>query len=330
MTLRRGGRPLLWLGLSVALVALAVAGIAIGTIALSPGAVWAALLGRGDATTITVVRDLRAPRVALAALVGAGLAMSGAALQGILRNPLAEPYLLGVSGGAAVCAVLAVVAGATSAGLVPLAAFAGAVLAVSVAMVVARAVGGRADPRLLLMAGVVVGAFANAAIMIVLANAPADTLRNATWWMMGSVAGAEWSGVRWLALYIAAGGLLLVARARDVDVLSLGEDSAAALGVRVEQSTRAVYLIAALVAAATVSAAGLVGFVGLMVPHLVRAAGVRSHRSLLAGSAIAGAGLVIGADLLARTLLPPAELPLGAVTALLGVPFFLARLRTLA
>ena len=330
MTLRRGGRPLLWLGLSIALVALAVAGIAIGTIALSPRAVWAALLGRGDATTITVVRDLRAPRVALAALVGAGLAMSGAALQGILRNPLAEPYLLGVSGGAAVGAVLAVVAGATSAGLVPLAAFVGAVAAVSVALLVARAVGGRADPRLLLMAGVVVGAFANAAIMIVLANAPADTLRNATWWMMGSVAGAEWSGVRWLALYIAAGGLLLVVRARDVDVLSLGEDSAAALGVRVEQSTRAVYLIAALVAAATVSAAGLVGFVGLMVPHLVRAAGVRSHRSLLAGSAIAGAGLVIGADLLARTLLPPAELPLGAVTALLGVPFFLARLRTLA
>ena len=330
MTLRRGGRPLLWLGLSIALVALAVAGVAIGTIALSPGAVWDALLGRGDATTITVVRDLRAPRVALAALVGAGLAMSGAALQGTLRNPLAEPYLLGVSGGAAVGAVLAVVAGTTSAGLVPLAAFAGAVSAVSVALVVARAVGGRADPRLLLMAGVVVGAFANGAIMIVLANAPADTLRNATWWMMGSVAGAEWSGVRWLALYIAAGGLLLLARARDVDVLSLGEDSAAALGVRVEQSTRTVYLIAALVAAATVSAAGLVGFVGLMVPHLVRAAGVRSHRSLLAGSAIAGAGLVIGADLLARTLLPPAELPLGAVTALLGVPFFLARLRTLA
>ena len=330
MTLRRRGRLWLWLGLSIALVALAVAGIGIGTIALSPGAVWSALLGRGDATTIAVVRDLRAPRVALAALVGAGLAMSGAALQGTLRNPLAEPYLLGVSGGAAVGAVLAVVAGATSAGLVPLAAFVGAVSAVSVALVVARAVGGRADPRLLLMAGVVVGAFANAAIMIVLANAPADTLRNATWWMMGSVAGAEWNGVRWLALYIAAGGLLLVARARDVDVLSLGEDSAAALGVRVEQSTRTVYMLAALVAAATVSAAGLVGFVGLMVPHIVRAAGVRSHRSLLAGSAIAGAGLVIGADLLARTLLPPAELPLGAVTALLGVPFFLARLRALA
>jgi iron complex transport system permease protein len=256
--------------------------------------------------------------------------MSGAALQGTLRNALAEPYLLGVSGGAAVGAVLAVVAGASSPGVVPIAAFGGAVAAVSVALLVARAVGGRADPRVLLMAGVVVGAFANAAIMIVLANAPADLLRNATWWMMGSVAGAEWSGVRWLALYVAVGGLLLVARARDMDVLSLGEDSAAALGVRVERSTRTVYLLAALVAAATVSAAGLVGFVGLMVPHLVRATGVRSHRALLVGSALAGAGLVIGADLLARTLLPPAELPLGAVTALLGVPFFLARLRALA
>lgn len=330
MTQAHGSRPLLWIGLATALIVLAVAGIAIGTIELSPAAVWAALLGRGDATTIAVVRDLRAPRVALAALVGAGLAMSGTALQGTLRNPLAEPYLLGVSGGAAVGAVLAVVAGATSAGLVPVAAFAGAVVAVSVALLVARAVGGRADPRLLLMAGVVVGAFANAAIMIVLANAPADTLRNATWWMMGSVAGAEWSVVRWLAIYITAGGLLLVARARDVDVLSLGEESAAALGVRVERSTRTIYLTAALVAAATVSAAGLVGFVGLMVPHIVRAAGVRSHRSLIACSAIAGAGLVIGADLLARTLLPPAELPLGAVTALLGVPFFLARLRRLA
>jgi iron complex transport system permease protein len=330
MMLSRPGRPLFWLVLAIALLGLAIAGVAVGTIPLSPGAVWNALLGHGDGTTIAVVRDLRAPRVALAALVGAGLAMSGAALQGTLRNALAEPYLLGVSGGAAVGAVLAVVAGATSAGVVPLAAFVGAIAAVSVALVVARAVGGRADPRILLMAGVVVGAFANAAIMIVLANAPADMLRNATWWMMGSVAGAEWSGVRWLALYVLVGGLLLVARARDVDVLSLGEESAAALGVRVERSTRTLYLIAALVAAATVSAAGLVGFVGLMVPHIVRAAGVRSHRTLLAGSALAGAALVIGADLLARTVLPPAELPLGAVTALLGVPFFLVRLRALA
>lgn len=323
-------RPMLWATLGMLLVALTIAGVAIGTLTFSPRTIVAALFGHGDATTVTVVRSLRAPRVMLAALVGAGLAMSGTALQGTLRNALAEPYLLGVSGGAAVGAVLAVIAGATAYAFVPVAAFAGAVGAVSVALLVARAVGGRADPRILLMAGVVVGAFANAVIMIVLANAPADTLRNATWWMMGSVAGAEWATVRWLALYVAAGGVLLVARARDIDVLSLGEDSAAALGVRVERTTRAIYLLAALVAAATVSAAGLVGFVGLMVPHLVRATGIRGHRSMLVGSALVGASLVIAADLIARTALPPAELPLGAVTALLGVPFFLARLRALA
>ena len=325
---RRGA--LFWLALVVLLLASCLAAVAIGTIPFSPGTVLDALRGVGDPTALTVVRDLRLPRMALAALVGAGLAMSGAALQGTLRNALAEPYLLGVSGGAAVGAVIVVAAGATSAAFVPIAAFAGAVAAVGVALLVARAVGGRADPRVLLMAGVVVGAFANAAIMIVLSNASADTVRNATWWMMGSVAGAEWRSVRWLALYVGIAGVALLAVARDIDVLSLGEESAAALGVRVERSTRLVYLLAALIAAATVSAAGLVGFVGLMVPHLARAAGVRTHRALLVACALAGAALVVGADTVARVARPPGELPLGAVTAVLGVPFFLARLRRLA
>lgn len=327
MSADTGRSPRFWLVLVLVLLATCIAAVAIGTIPLSPRRVFDALRGAGDATALSVVRDLRLPRVALAALVGAGLAMAGAALQGTLRNALAEPYLLGVSGGAAVGAVVAVAAGAASAALVPLAAFAGAVAAVAVALLVARAVGGRADPRVLLMAGVVVGAFANAAIMIVLANASADTVRNATWWMMGSVAGAEWSSVRWLALYVVLTGLALVAIARDIDVLSLGEESAAALGVRVERSTRLVYLLSALIAAATVSAAGLVGFVGLMVPHLARAVGVRTHRALLLACALGGAALVVTADIVARVASPPGELPLGAVTAVLGVPFFLARLR---
>lgn len=311
------------------LAGLAVAGVALGTIPLAPRDVVQALAGRGDPLTVSVVRDLRLPRVALAALVGAGLAMSGTALQATLRNPLAEPYLLGVSGGAAVGAVLAVVAGAAGAALVPMAAFAGAVAAVMVALLVARAAGGRADGRILLMAGVVVGAFANAAIMVVLANAPPDAIRNATWWMMGSVGGAEWTSVRALAIYVAIGGGTLWANARDVDALALGEETAAALGVRVERTTRLVYLVSALLAAATVSVAGLVGFVGLVVPHLARASGLRSHRALLAAAALIGGALVIAADVVARVAIPPAELPLGAVTALVGVPFFLARLRTL-
>ena len=330
MSARVARGPLFWLALLALLLASCLAAVAVGTFPLSPPTVLDALRGVGDPTALAVVRELRLPRMALAALVGAGLAMSGAALQGTLRNALAEPYLLGVSGGAAVGAVLVVAAGATSAAVVPLAAFAGAVGAVAVALMVARAVGGRADPRVLLMAGVVVGAFANAAIMIVLSNASADTVRNATWWMMGSVAGAEWSRVRWLGLYVGLVGLALLVVARDIDVLSLGEESAAALGVRVERSTRLVYLLSALIAAATVSAAGLVGFVGLMVPHLARAAGIRSHRPLLVACAIGGAALVVSADAVARMARPPGELPLGAVTAVLGVPFFLARLRTLA
>lgn len=311
------------------LLAMVVAGVALGTIRLMPGEVLRALAGRGDPLTVTVVRELRLPRVALAALVGAGLAMSGTALQATLRNPLAEPYLLGVSGGAAVGAVLAVVAGLAGAAVLPIAAFVGAVAAVVVALLVARAAGGRADGRILLMAGVIVGAFANAAIMIVLANAPADAIRNATWWMMGSVGGAEWNGVRALAVYVAIGGGVLWANALDVDALMLGDEPAAALGVRVERTTRLVYLVSALLAAATVSAAGLIGFVGLVVPHLARATGLRTQRPLLAAAALIGAALVVAADVVARIAMPPAELPLGAVTALIGVPFFLTRLRTL-
>jgi iron complex transport system permease protein len=317
-----------WLLLIALLLFASALGVAVGTIRVSPDALWAALLGRGDATTVMVVRQLRMPRVVLALLVGAGLGMSGTALQGTMRNPLAEPYLLGVSGGAAVGAVVAYAFG-FGAALLPIAAFVGAIAAVVIAFLVAHAAGARGDPRVLLMAGVVVGAFANAVIMLILANADANTVRNALWWMMGSVGDATWSQAGVLAVYIGVGGAALVVIGPQIDVLSLGEDAAAGLGLNVDAAIRVVFLIAALIAAATVAAAGLVGFVGLVVPHLVRAAGVRRHRPLLVGSALTGATLVVLADLLGRTIRPPAELPLGAVTALIGVPFFLLKLRRL-
>lgn len=326
----RAAPRLLWPAMLAALLAVGVLGVAAGAVPISPGHVMDALLGRGDPGTVSIVRSLRLPRVVLAALVGAALGMSGGALQGTLRNGLAEPYLLGVSGGAAVGAVIAATLGASASGVVPLAAFAGAGAAVLLVLLVARAVGGRADPRVLLMAGVVVGAFANAAIMVALAGAPPNTVRGALWWMMGSVSGADWSTVRWLALYLAGGGGALLYWARDIDVLALGEDPAAGLGVDVDRAGRRVYLASALLAAATVAAAGLIGFVGLVVPHLVRGAGLRRHRAVLAGAALAGAALVVAADVVARVARPPAELPLGAVTALVGVPFFLARLRRAA
>jgi iron complex transport system permease protein len=317
-----------WAALVAALIGASLLALAVGTVSIPVLQVWHALTAAGDTMPSMIVRNLRAPRVALAILVGAGLGMSGAALQGTMRNPLAEPYLLGVSGGAAVGAVLATAAGLGVA-LLPFAAFAGAIVAVIATFAVAHAAGARGDPRVLLMAGVVVGAFANAGIMVVLANAEPNTVRNALWWMMGSVADARWSQIAILSAYILAGGAALVLLGRHIDVLALGEDTAAGLGLNVDASIRRIFLLASLIAAATVSAAGLVGFVGLVVPHIVRAAGVRRHRPLLIGSALTGATLVVLADLLARILRPPAELPLGAVTALIGVPFFLIKLRRL-
>jgi len=319
-----------WLLLAVALAVACAAGLAIGPVPIALGDVARALLGVGDAQAVAIVRDLRLSRVVLAMITGAGLGMSGAALQGTLRNALAEPYLLGVSGGAAVGAVLAVVAGLTAAVALPVAAFAGASSAVVLVLLIARAARGRADPRILVMAGVVVGAFANAAIMVLLAGAGEGTVRNALWWMMGSVAGADWSTIRWLSGYGLVGGVALVAVARDIDLLALGEDAAAGLGVHVERATRRIFLLAALLAAVTVAGAGLVGFVGLVVPALARALGVRRARQVLLASAVLGAVLVVGADVVARTIRAPAELPLGAVTALIGVPFFLSRLRKVA
>ena len=324
--MRPHGRARLWLGLTAAIAVASLLGLGIGPVSLTPGEIWNALAGRGDVTAVAIMRDIRAPRVALAALVGAALAMSGAALQGTMRNPLAEPYLLGVSGGAAVGAVIAV-ASRLPFGLVPAGAFAGAVAAVVLVLGIARVGAGRPDPRVLLMAGVVVGAFANAVIMIALASSPPDAIRNALWWMMGSVAAATWTQVGWLAAYGALSALALLVWAPEIDVLALGDDAAAGLGVNVDRAGRRAYVLASLLAAATVAAAGLVGFVGLVVPHLVRGRAGRRHRSVIAAAGLAGAALLIVADLVARTLRAPSELPLGAVTALAGVPFFLAQLR---
>jgi ABC-type cobalamin/Fe3+-siderophores transport system ATPase subunit/ABC-type Fe3+-siderophore transport system permease subunit len=290
-----------WILAPLTLVVVAMIGVVLGPVSLSPAAVWSGLLGHTDPTAVAIVRSVRLPRVVLAACVGAALGMSGAAMQGTLRNALAEPYLLGVSGGAAVGAVIAVAAGATTAIVVPLAAFGGAVAATAVVIGVARAAGrGRADVRLLLMAGVVVGAFANAAIMIAYAIAPPETVRGALWWMMGSVDAADWNRVGWLALYVIIGGGALLTWGREIDALALGDEAAAGLGVDVQRAGRRAFLAAGLLAAASVAAAGLVGFVGLVVPHIVRGAGLHRHRALIAGAAVVGGALVVGADVVAR------------------------------
>ena len=313
--------------LLIVLALLTVAALALGPVSIGAGELWRVLTGGADPVSRAIVVDIRAPRVALALLVGAALGMSGAVLQGALRNALAEPYLLGVSGGAAVGAVGAVAIGWSNATVLSLAAFVGALVAVFVVMGIARASGMRADPKVLLMAGVVVGAFANAAIMVLLATAPAEAAQGALWWMMGSLGSAQWPAVARLGIVLAIAGPALLVWARDLDALALGHDAAASLGVSPETASRRLYLTASLLAAATVAAAGLVGFVGLLVPHVARALAGARHRVVLVVSAVAGSALVVGADLAARTVRAPAELPLGAVTAVVGVPFFLSLLR---
>lgn len=318
-----------WPVLIVVLLCVAMISVARGAVSISIDAVISALRGSGDPTSIAIVRDLRLPRVLLGALVGAGLGASGAALQGSLRNPLAEPYLLGVSGGAAVGAVIVYALGITSTVAVTLAAFIGSIVAVLLALAVSGAGrrGSRTDLRTLLLAGVIVGAFANATIMVALASAEPNMIRGALFWMMGSASDATWRSVVWLTASIAVAGGALVYWAREIDVLALGEETAASLGVDAERSGQRIFLIAALLAAATVAAAGLIGFVGLVVPHIARRLGVRAHRQLVLASGLIGATLVVAADLAARTVAPPIELPLGAITALLGVPFFMVQLR---
>lgn len=313
--------------LLLVLVVSSMAALALGAVSIAASQLWAVVTGSADPVVRAIVIDVRAPRVALALLVGAALGMSGAVLQGALRNALAEPYLLGVSGGAAVGAVSAVAVGLNDPTVLSLAAFAGALLAVFLVMGIARASGLHADPRILLMAGVVVGAFANAAIMVLLATAPAEAAKGALWWMMGSLGSAQWPDVIRLAVVLAVAGPLILVWGRDLDALALGHDAAASLGVHPEAASRRLYLAASILAAATVAAAGLVGFVGLLVPHVSRAMGGGRHRMVLSLSALAGSTLVVAADLAARTVRAPAELPLGAVTAVIGVPFFLSLLR---
>jgi iron complex transport system permease protein len=316
-----------------ALVALfvvaAVASICVGSVSLGLGAVWDALLGRGDPATVTIVRDLRLPRAVGATLVGAALATSGAAFQALLRNPLAEPYVLGISGGAALGAVAAIVLGllAPVPGAIAIAAFVGAVVTIAIVLRIALGVGPTLDTRVLLLAGVVVGAFANAGIFLILSVADVAAYRSATAWMMGSLSGVTWSGDAALAAQLVPGLLVLLFLARPLNAMAIGEDTAAYLGVSVERTKWLAYGAASLLAAASVATAGVVGFVGLIIPHMIRLVWGSDHRVLIPASALLGATFLMLADVAARAIAAPSELPLGAVTAVIGVPVFVALLR---
>ncbi|NJD09524.1 MAG: iron ABC transporter permease [Gemmatimonadetes bacterium] len=303
--------------------------LAVGASGLSLQQVLAALARRGDATARTIVWELRLPRAVLALLAGGALALTGAVFQALLRNPLAEPYILGVAGGSAVGAVGAVVLGLAVAlpALVPVAALAGAGLAILLVFRIAARTGGALDTRVLLLAGVVAGAFFNAVILLLLTLADVESFRSAVFWMMGSLAGASWRTVLLLVCYLLPATAILLSLARALNAIAVGEETAQHLGVRVERVKLLAYFVASVAVGACVAACGMIGFVGLIVPHTIRLLWGSDHRLLLPASLLGGGAFLLLADTAARTVAPPAELPVGVITAVLGVPIFVALLR---
>ncbi|TYO97702.1 iron complex transport system permease protein [Geothermobacter ehrlichii] len=318
----RGWLPLLLVALGLALLLSLVA----GTRALSPAELLAVLLGRPASPTLAaIVLKIRLPRALLAALVGSALGASGSAFQAVLRNPLADPYILGVSGGAALGAVAALTLGFSSPLLLPAAAFAGAAGALLLVYWVAQAHSG--SPHTLILSGVMVGSLASALLLFLLWMAPADPVRTAVFWLAGNLALADPGWLPWAALWVGAAFCALWVQCGALDLLTQGEETAADLGLEVGRARLLLFAAAGGLTAAAVAMAGLVGFVGLTVPHVARLFWGASHRLLLPASALLGAVFLLLADTLSRTLLAPAEIPVGVVTALIGAPFFLFLLR---
>jgi iron complex transport system permease protein len=313
--------------LSGLLVASLAIGMAVGPADLSPGA-WLGALRGDPGPAATILWRVRLPRVATGALTGGMLAVSGVVFQALLRNPLAEPYLLGVSSGAAVGAVCSLALGLSASAYfaLPLAALLGALAAIAVVFEVAR-VGGRLDTRVLLLAGVVVSAFLSACVLLILTFVRAETLRSAFFWTMGSLSGASWGMIGAMLAYGIPAVAVILGMSRHLNALTLGEETAAHLGTDAERVKRVAFVLASLLAAATVSVAGVIGFVGLVVPHAVRLSGVRDHRALTPLSFLVGGSALVLADAVARTAAAPMEIPIGVVTAFLGVPLFLVLLR---
>ena len=281
------------------------------------------------ATWETILWQLRLPRILLAGIVGAALATSGAAYQGLFRNPLADPYLIGVAAGAGLGATVVLVTGVpllvAGLSLLPIAAFAGGSVAVTLAYVIARQSSGTALSTLIL-AGVAIGSLAGAVTSLLLIRGDPD-LRPVLSWLLGGFISARWSHSLIVIVYLAPAAAVLIAYGRILNMLQLDEEHAAQLGVNVERTKLLLVASATLATAAAVSFSGLIGFVGLVAPHAVRLVWGGDYRMLLPMSALVGAGFLILADLVARTIVSPGELPVGVVTAFCGAPFFLYLLR---
>lgn len=337
LQLRRGVLTLVALGLLLGAVVLLAVGV--GAVSITPGQVVGILLDEaGIASDIefaerqrAVLMVIRLPRVVMGVLIGAALAVSGAAIQGLFRNPLADPGLIGISSGAALAAALMIVLGNSLLSEVvalfgslalPLAAFAGGLLTTVLIYRLATS-GGRTQVATMLLAGIAINALAGAGIGLMTFIASDDQLRDITFWSLGSLGRASWANIAAMLPLVLVALLALPLLARSLNALLLGEAEAGHLGVDVQRVKALVVLMAALAVGAGVAVAGIIGFVGLVVPHLLRLFAGPDHRVVLPGSALLGAALLVGTDLLARTIAVPAEVPIGIMTALVGGPFFL-------
>jgi len=304
------------------LLLLVIVLLAIVALAVSLGAV-----SLDDPAARTILLRLRLPRVLLAAAIGATLAVAGVTFQTLLRNPLADPFILGVSGGAAAGAAVATALRlARFPGVVPFVAFLGACGATAAVFLLARR-RDHTDPTRLLLSGLVLNAFFSAIILIAFSLSRQADLTAALRWMMGNISAATWPDVVIVTIPLLIAMVVLAFVANDLRLLAFGEEDAKARGVDVERVKMIGFGTASIITGAAVAVSGIIGFVGLLVPHLIRLIWRRDFRYLLPLCALGGAILVIGADLLSRTLVTSAELPIGAFTAILGVPFFLSLLR---
>jgi iron complex transport system permease protein len=321
-----------------ALAAAVVAGVLVGPVDIGIGPIARSLLSRLPlvgvesplgTTEEAIVWELRFPRVVLAALVGATLGLSGASYQGVFRNPLADPYLLGVAAGAGLGATVAIAYGGERADgyVLPLAAFAGALAAVVLAYLVGSSIGGERTAATLILAGVTVAAFFTA-MQTFVQQRHTETLNEVYAWLLGGLGTAGWREPAIVAPYVLVAGTVLLLHRRALDVLAVGDDEARSLGLDVARTRLVIVACATLGTAAAVAVSGLIGFVGIIVPHVVRLVVSPSYRVIAPLSVVLGAAFLVLADVVARTILAPAELPIGVITAFVGAPFFALVLRT--
>jgi len=314
-------RPVVFLALLLLALLVFLASLRYGSLTLDWRQLWQLLWQPDQSVLSRVVWDIRLPHALNAFCVGGLLALAGALQQVLLRNPLADPYILGTAGGAAVAALLAMLLGLTHTGIMA-AAFGGALLSSVLVFSLAR---GLAAAERLLLTGIVLAAGWGALTALILSLSPEHNLRGMLFWLLGDLASTRLSGLGWGVLLPAL--LLAGLFARHLDLLARGELLAASLGVPVARTRLLLFVLAALLTATAVTLAGPVGFIGLVVPHLLRMVGLRLHRALLPAVVLAGGTLVMAADLLARTLWAPQQLPVGVLTAFIGVPVFLLLMR---